>query len=343
MAYNNSKLKGYWDNNENIRQKMSEFTTDKLISSFKISEPYQNNIRVVEIECENGYKRTVNWNVYKRYKSKCNCEDCKLSKDRSKNKWDSFWDYQNYFSKFGLESYNTPDSMNDSVYCWTKDGYRVLASVSNLMRSERNNKTPSFDIFGIRNKYQFNNLQLWILKNRPDYKLIDNCKLYPDNISVKDFIYLKYIGSNLKGKYCRYFKTTIDLFVNGNVGHPNLTISKGEMKVKDYLDINKIDYKMQYTDKNCKDKIVLRFDFAIFDKNKLIGLVEFDGAQHEKEIKWWTKSAFIDLKKRDLIKNDFCKNNSIPLLRIKYNEIKLTDEKLKFFIDDCKRKEREEV
>ena len=71
----------------------------------------------------------------------------------------------------------------------------------------------------------------------------------------------------------------------------------------------------------------LRFDFAIFDNNKLILLIEYDGEQHFKWLKGWqTKEEFEKLQYHDQLKNTYCKNNNIPLLRIPYYDFDNIDD-----------------
>lgn len=61
-----------------------------------------------------------------------------------------------------------------------------------------------------------------------------------------------------------------------------------------------------------------RFDFAIIDNNKVIRLIEFDGEQHFKNIKFW---GGLELQqKRDKIKNEYALSHNIPLVRIPYWE-----------------------
>ena len=61
-----------------------------------------------------------------------------------------------------------------------------------------------------------------------------------------------------------------------------------------------------------------RYDFAIIENNKVIRLIEFDGEQHYKDIPTW---GGLELQqKRDNIKNQFAKDNNIPLVRIPYWE-----------------------
>lgn len=72
-----------------------------------------------------------------------------------------------------------------------------------------------------------------------------------------------------------------------------------------------------------------RFDFYIPDKNYII---EFDGPQHFKAVGWGSKSqikaTFERTVKNDKIKNNYCAQHNIPLIRIPYthaNDIVLDD------------------
>lgn len=50
--------------------------------------------------------------------------------------------------------------------------------------------------------------------------------------------------------------------------------------------------------------------------------IEFDGIQHFKEIsRFGGYQKFLDTKKRDDIKNKYCKSKNIILIRIRYDEI----------------------
>ena len=62
-----------------------------------------------------------------------------------------------------------------------------------------------------------------------------------------------------------------------------------------------------------------KVDFYINDLNLCI---EFDGKQHFEPVKHFGgKVNFDKTKKRDEIKNNFCFNNNIKLLRISYKDI----------------------
>lgn len=96
--------------------------------------------------------------------------------------------------------------------------------------------------------------------------------------------------------------------------------SSGEKKIKSLLTENNILFKTEYSCEKLQTNKhgYLRFDFAIFnDKKQLIKLIEFDGSQHYYDNEWFNDSLE-DIQKRDQLKNAFCKEENIPLLRIPY-------------------------
>jgi len=108
---------------------------------------------------------------------------------------------------------------------------------------------------------------------------------------------------------------------NGHIrgrGCPNCkyNISKGEIIITEYLKENNINFIPQYKFKDCKLKRPLLFDFYLTELNICI---EYDGSQHFK-IGWNNIEKFKLIQKRDEIKNNFCKNNNIYLIRISYKE-----------------------
>ena len=107
---------------------------------------------------------------------------------------------------------------------------------------------------------------------------------------------------------------------NGNVQSCGcIKTSIGEMNIKKILEENNIQYKEQITFDNLKNIKPLRYDFGIYQNNKLIRLIEFDGIQHFKEQKYFTHSL-TETKNNDIIKNKYAKDNNIPLVRIPYWE-----------------------
>ena len=90
--------------------------------------------------------------------------------------------------------------------------------------------------------------------------------------------------------------------------------------------IDKRTEKKEYTFKDLKGIRggCLRFDFAILNKdNSLIELIEFDGEQHFKEISGLWKDCYTleERQANDNLKNEYCKNHNIKLVRIPYTQI----------------------
>ena len=101
--------------------------------------------------------------------------------------------------------------------------------------------------------------------------------------------------------------------------------STGEKNIAFYLEQMGLVFKREKTFDDCKDKNLLRFDFYI-EKYNLC--VEFDGEQHYRKVRFRGQSeedaekSFEGTKRRDKIKNEYCKKKNICLLRIPYTEIK---------------------
>lgn len=94
--------------------------------------------------------------------------------------------------------------------------------------------------------------------------------------------------------------------------------SRGEQKIIDILEENKVSYVREYQPTPLKGK---RFDFAILDSNNQITrLIEFDGEQHFKESKWG-RDKLDRTKESDSIKNLYALSQNIPLTRIPYWEL----------------------
>jgi Zn finger protein HypA/HybF involved in hydrogenase expression len=95
-------------------------------------------------------------------------------------------------------------------------------------------------------------------------------------------------------------------------------LSKGELKIKKFLDDRNIKYIQQYKFIDCRNQKPLPFDFYLPEYNMCI---EYNGEQHYKPLNnFGGEKSFNKLKKRDGIKNSYCISNNIKLLIIKYDE-----------------------
>lgn len=141
------------------------------------------------------------------------------------------------------------------------------------------------------------------------------------------FVFGEYI-SDKKGKttfvhnQCgKHFKMLASNFTSGDQRCPfcKPNSSKAEVKIRKILEGLNVDFIEQYRFRDCIDKSTLPFDFAIVEDNSLIGLIEYDGIQHYRG--WGSdKEDLANIKRRDGIKNAYCKTNNIPLFRINYKK-----------------------
>ena len=100
--------------------------------------------------------------------------------------------------------------------------------------------------------------------------------------------------------------------------------SKGERKIFDKLVSEGVNFTKEYPVKILSDRNVFRYDFAILNEfGEVRSLIEFDGEQHFRPIEGWGgMEAYQYIRKNDMIKNKYCRDNQIKLLRIHYDDMK---------------------
>jgi len=142
-----------------------------------------------------------------------------------------------------------------------------------------------------------------IHNNKYDYSLADYKN---SNINIKIICPIHGVFEQTPSRHLKYLGCSI------------CNESVGERKIRLFLEANNIDYIYQKRFKNCKNKSKLPFDFYLPKYNICI---EFDGKQHyELNSFFGGEDGLIYRKKLDEIKNKFCEENNIKLLRIRYDE-----------------------
>lgn len=112
---------------------------------------------------------------------------------------------------------------------------------------------------------------------------------------------------------------------SGNTKSCGCTKSHGEFKINKILTEANISFAKEFSFNDLKYIKKLRFDFAIFnDKQQLSYLIEYDGKQHFEIINagWSNFDSLEIIQKRDGLKNNYCKEHNIPLIRIPYTHLK---------------------
>lgn len=225
----------------------------------------------------------------KRYDKNIKClEFIKKANDRFENKYDySLVEYKNRSSKV-------------KIIC-PEHGKFESTPINHLNRSG----CPKCSEVNIRQK----NKKLFIEKSN----LIHNC--------IYDYSLVNYISDKTKVKIiCKLhgvFDQQPNTHVNG-VGCPKCSSSKGEVKIFNYLTENSVKFESQKKFENCLNIKELQFDFYLPDYKICL---EFDGRQHYQPIEFFGGNLYHEkITFRDNIKNQYCIDNNIRLIRIPYYE-----------------------
>ena len=125
-------------------------------------------------------------------------------------------------------------------------------------------------------------------------------------------------------KVCDHEWTAMPTNLLAGKGCPVCLSSKGEKAIYKWLKENSFNFESEYRFDNCRYKKPLPFDFYIPD---LKIAIEFDGIQHEMPTNFGGKMSeekakknFEVIKKRDAIKNKYCTDNNIQLIRISHKD-----------------------
>jgi hypothetical protein len=177
---------------------------------------------------------------------------------------------------------------NNHLHCHgcPKCSFENTAKLKSMKFSEFYSKSCNVH----KNKYRYSNENF---KNR-NSKISIECKSHG--------IFVQLANDHLNGSGC-----------------PKCNLSKGEIKIETWLEENNILFIPQHKFDDCKNpktNYKLKFDFYL-PKNNIV--IEYDGFQHFNR---WGFNNIEDIQFRDNIKNEYCRNKNMKLIRIPYTEIK---------------------
>lgn len=188
--------------------------------------------------------------------------------------------------------------------------------------------TTNFDKFKNRNKRQCNKCSK--TKSSIDLRKTNtefNKEIY-DLVGDEYIVLGEYINSKTYIKICHStcgckWDVIPCNFLRGS-RCPQCNESKGERRIRLYLE----SIRLKFIQELIFEDLVgvgggnLRFDFGGYnDKDEIIYLIEYDGKQHFEHVaSLMDFQSFTDIQTHDKRKNQYCKDNNIPLLRIPYWE-----------------------
>lgn len=120
----------------------------------------------------------------------------------------------------------------------------------------------------------------------------------------------------------------------GNTQSCGCLKSKGELKIISCLQKLNIYFEYQKTFNDCKKENLLPFDFFLPAYKTII---EYDGEQHFKPINFLGgQQRFEQQQQNDQIKNDWCLQHNINLIRIPYTDYaKITEQYIQNLLKEC--------
>jgi hypothetical protein len=123
-------------------------------------------------------------------------------------------------------------------------------------------------------------------------------------------------------------------------GCPVCAQSKGEKKIREWLEANKIQFELEYR----FDGLLgvggesLKYDFAIFDNNGVLSyLLEYDGKWHYENHLDATRLEYV--RNHDIRKTRYAAINRITLLRIEYRDFDKIEDLLSMILSPVKKLE----
>jgi very-short-patch-repair endonuclease len=138
-----------------------------------------------------------------------------------------------------------------------------------------------------------------------------------------DYSMVEYINNRTKVKircieHDHIFEQLPNQHINGNKSckYCQKINSIGENKIREILKSLDVNFLEQHSFSDCRNKKILKFDFYLPEYNTII---EYDGKQHFQK-GWNSDVEFKRTKINDSIKNEYCHDKNIKLIRIPYYE-----------------------
>ena len=330
-----------------------------------LTNEYKNNKQLLEYICPNGHKHEINWGRFQQGKRCPYCNGSFLHYDEIKKEFDKrgfILLSKEYKHDVPLE-YICPNGHKHSILyhnfkkghgCPECDGqYIPFENIQKefekrgctLISTQKDYKNTSSILKykcenGHIHETCWANFRVSKIGCKREYVKIDFIEKYFNSKGCK-LLTKEYKNNGQELEYIcpkgKKHKTTWRRFFNKGQLCKCFKVYKGEEEISKILKENNIEFKEQYGFKECRYKYPLKFDFYLPKYNTCI---EYDGEGHYDLINFGGKDEeelikmFKEGQKRDEIKNQYCKDNNIKLIRIPYWEFKniknILKEHLKF-------------
>lgn len=301
-----------WDNIQHFME--TEVDTGTILLTSK--EDFRNGDEKLDFLCGNcGAQYKMSWHAFVNVENKvCTCcyRKIRFNADYTEKRRNTFDTYVEKAKEKGYKILSERImSVKDKIDLEDKYGYRGRMSVSRFL------KESGFEKFGAHNPYTLYNLRLLAKQNH------SRCYIYDQAIKNGTRSMIK-----IKCECGNDFMVQLSHFIGGKdkCNECRVKQSKIAQKVEEWLIAYNINYIKEQVFRDCKNNkgATLRFDFYVPEHNLCI---EVDGAQHYKPITWHGVSKekaqqnFEITQQNDQIKNQYCKEHDINLLRLPFWQI----------------------
>lgn len=303
-----------------------------------LDEEYKNNSTKLNLQCKCGNYFAVDFNTFKKGQQQCKTCGMKLRGEKRRNQIGSKHEYYSIEKVTKIINAYSDVELLSNEYKGCFDKLEFKCGCGKLFYE---------DFSHVRRKIN-KNAKLRCPKCSKVHN--DSGFRYTEK-EINDKIFKKYGYKKFAiYDYENYTNThNKNLYIHNECGHifsSNLTNllysdrlcpkcelehSSGVYRIMKYLNDNNIEFELEKTFDDCKYERRLPFDFYIPHYDCCI---EYDGEQHFRATKLYGgKKNLKKIQLRDSIKNSYCKENNIPLLRISFKENNEINNIINNFID----------
>lgn len=255
-----------------------------------LNEEYIDTNKKIKIMCNKGHIYEATFSQFKHQNQRC-----PYCSGNAKFTYEYVKDYIESFGYTLLSKQYINSKTHLLVRC--ECGHEYFVTFSNFKKGRKCNEC---------NKIKWNKEKITeYITNQTKFKFVEFVK-YKKSLSI----------IKLKCPHGHEFVCKFNNIKYGKTGCPICKESKGEREIENFLIKYNIIYKKQYRNEKCKNKNTLPFDFYLTNLNVMI---EFDGVQHFETVEYFGGyEKLLETRFNDELKNQYCKDNDIKLIRIPY-------------------------
>lgn len=277
-----------------------------------LEKEYKNCKTKMKLKCKCGNKHELNFDVIKNLKQTC-CAECGIKNKIKRKRQNNFPKIKKFIEENSdailLETEYKNNSTKMRFKC--KCGEEFITTFAHFKDQNKRecNKCSDKRRTGKFKAYTYNQVKEMI--ESKGCKLLS--KEYHSNIQKLEIqcVCGEIFTTNLAG-FSSKNKTRCDKCTKKQSTYARI--------IEEYLRLKNVKFIKEYRFKECRYILPLPFDFYL---PKIKTCIEVDGEMHYKPSRFTTaEKDFEDTLLRDNIKNKFCKENKIQLIRIPYYEIK---------------------